>query len=89
MLIPLWESAPWWHLVYPDASHLSDCVVDWFPLPKGDPSLFVTGTAQGRVVMPPDWPILAVRLDFSGTRSSPPLSKREKRTKEIPYKKGL
>jgi hypothetical protein len=78
MLIPLWESAPWWHLVCPDVSHLFDRVVDWLPLPKGDPSLFVAGTAPGRAVLPPDWPILTDRLDFSGTRSSTPLSKRER-----------
>ena len=60
------------------SSHLSDCVVDGLPLPFGDPSLFVTGTAPGRAVLPPDWPILAVRLDFSGTRSSSPPSKRDR-----------
>jgi len=78
MLIPIWESAPWWQLVCPDASHFADCVVDWFPFPRGDLSLFVAGTALGWAVMPPDWPILAVRLDFSGSKSSPPLSKRDR-----------
>jgi hypothetical protein len=67
MLIPLWESAPWWHLVFPDASHLFDCFVKWLPLPRGHLTLFVVGTAPGRVVMPPDWPILTIRLDFSET----------------------
>jgi hypothetical protein len=28
MLIPLWDSAKWWHLVAPDRVHLSDKVVD-------------------------------------------------------------
>ena len=78
MLIPLWESAPWWHLVCPDASHLSDCVVDWLPLPRGDPSVFVAGTAPGRAILPPDWQIWAVRLDFSGTQSSPVLTRRDR-----------
>ena len=78
MLIPIWESAPWWHLVCPGANHFADCVVDWFSLPMGDPSLFVAGTAQGRTVMPPDWPILEVQLDFSGFVSSPSLSKRDR-----------
>ena len=78
VLIPIWESAPWWHLVCPNASRLSDSVVDWLPLPKGAASLFVAGTAPGRAVMSPDWPILAFRLDFSATRSFPPLSKRDR-----------
>ena len=54
MMIPIWESAPWWHLVFPDANHFVDCVVDWFLLPRGDPSLFVAGTAPSRDVLPPD-----------------------------------
>ena len=77
MLIPIWESAPWGHLVCPDASHFADCVVDWFSLPRGDPSLFVAGTAPGRTVLPPVWPILADRLDISGFESSPSLFKRD------------
>jgi hypothetical protein len=28
ILVPKWESSTWWHLVVPDASHLSDWVVD-------------------------------------------------------------
>ena len=28
MLIPLWESVPWWQVVSPDTNHFSDNVVD-------------------------------------------------------------
>jgi phytoene dehydrogenase-like protein len=70
MLIPLWDSAPWWQLVCPDTNHLSEFVVDWVALPRGDPSLFVAGTAPGRSVLPPDWPTMAVRVDFREARPS-------------------
>jgi hypothetical protein len=78
MLIPLWESATWWRLVVPDAAHFAEAVVDWVWLPRADPDLFVPGTAPGRVIEPPDWPIMAVRIDFSvgGDRRRIPLRDR-------------
>ena len=45
MLIPLWESAPWWHLVCPDTNNFSKYVVDWVWLPRDDQTLFVAGNA--------------------------------------------
>ena len=77
MLVPLWESATWWGLVVPDAAHFSEEVggLDW----RGDPSLFIPGGAPGgREVLPPDWPIMAVRFDFSpgGDRRRIPLRDR-------------
>ncbi len=73
MLIPMWDSAPWWQLVCPDTNHLSEFVVDWVALPRGDPTLFVAGTAPGRSVLPPDWSTMAVRVDFKEARPSPVL----------------
>jgi hypothetical protein len=51
----------------PDAAHFAEAVADWVWLPRADPNLFVPGTAPGRVIEPPDWPIMAVRIDFSVT----------------------
>ena len=80
MLIPLWDSAPWWQLVCPDTNHFSEFVVDWVALPRGDPSLFVAGSAPGRSVLPPDRPTMAVRVDFREAQFSsvPLLHKRER-----------
>jgi hypothetical protein len=66
VIVPLWESSTWWGLVVPDAAHLANEVVDWVWLDRSDPDLFVPGSAPGgRAVVPPDWPLLAVRVDFS------------------------
>ena len=78
MLIPLWESAPWWQLICPDIGHFADNVVDWVWLPRDDSSLFVAGTAPGRAVLPPDWLVMAVRVDFKEPRSAPFLNKRDR-----------
>ena len=65
MLIPSWESATRWRLVVPDEVHFDEAVVDWVWLPMSDPDLFVPGTAPGRTIEPPDWPVMAIRIDFS------------------------
>ncbi len=78
MLIPLWESAPWWQLVCPDAAHFAECVVDWVWLHRDDLALFVAGTTPGRAVLTPDWQFMAVRTDFSGGTSAGTLGKRER-----------
>ncbi len=36
-IVPMWESSTWWHLVTPMGRHLSEFVVDWVWLPRGDP----------------------------------------------------
>ena len=82
MLIPLWESAPWWQLVCPNTNHFSNNVVDWVWLPSDDLSLLVAVTAPRRAVLLHDWPVMAVRVDFMETRSSPLLSKRERCIRE-------
>ena len=69
-MIPLLKSAPGWQLICPDTNHVADNVVDWMWLPRDDPSLFVAGIAPGRAVLPPDWPVMAVRVDFTESRSS-------------------
>ena len=46
IIVPIWTSATWWHLIAPDAFHLSEFVVDWVWLSRNDPSLFVKGVAQ-------------------------------------------
>jgi len=51
LLVPMWESSIWWHLVVPDGPHLSEYVVDWMWLPKGDPDLFIGGKTPGRTIL--------------------------------------
>jgi hypothetical protein len=79
IIVPLWTSATWWHLIAPDALHLSEFVGDWVWLPRKVPSLFVQGAAQnGRAISPPSWQIMALRLDFSSNSSLIKLSKRNR-----------
>ncbi len=49
----------------PNVAHFAEAVVDWVCLPRSDPDLFVPGTTPRRAIEPPDWPIMAVRIDFS------------------------
>ena len=50
----------------PNAAHLANEVVEWVWLDMIDPDLFVPGSAPGkRAAVPPDWPLLAIRVDFS------------------------
>ncbi len=66
LLVSLRESATWWTLLVPDAIYFTEAVVDWVWLPKMEPTLFVPGVGpNGRDVTPPDWPFMAVRVDFS------------------------
>ena len=78
MLIPLWDSAPWWQLMCPDTNHFSDNVVDWVWLPRDDLTLFEAGIAPGRSVLPPDGTTMAVRVEFTEPMSYPLLSKRNR-----------
>jgi hypothetical protein len=83
IIVPLWTSATWWHLIAPDAFHLSEFVVDWVWLPRNDSSLFVQGKAQnGRTIDPPNWQLMALRVDFSSNNSFVKLSKRDRCIKE-------
>jgi hypothetical protein len=83
-MFPLRTSATWWHLIAPDAFHLSEFVVDWVWLPRNDPSLFVKGVAQnGSDISPQNWQIMALRVDFSTRSASPGLSKRERCIREF------
>jgi hypothetical protein len=65
VLVPVCESSTWWHLVVLDGRHLYEFVVDCMWLPRGDPNLFIGGTAPDRSVLPPKSPLLAIRVDFS------------------------
>jgi hypothetical protein len=79
IIVPFWVSSTWWGLVAPDADHLANGVVNLVWLDMSDPDLFVPGSAHGgRAVAPPDWPLLAVRVDFSeaGDRRRIPLCDR-------------
>ena len=62
----------------PDACHFVECVVDLVWLPKDDSSLFVADTTPRRAVLPPDWPFMAVSLDFSRESTAITLGKRER-----------
>ncbi len=65
LLVPNGESSNWWHLVVPDGPHLSEYVVDRVWLPRDDPSLFIGGETPGRMILSPNGPLMAVRVDFS------------------------
>ena len=78
MLIPLWEIAPWEHLVCPDACHIAECVLDWVWLPRDEPPLFVACTSPGKAVFLPDLQFMAVMLEFSGGNTTCTLGKRER-----------
>ncbi len=66
VIVPIWESSTWWGLVVPNPAHLANEVVDWVWLDRSDPDLFVPESALGgRAVVPPDWPLLAIRVDLS------------------------
>ena len=66
LLVSSWESVTWWTILVPDAIHFAEAVVDWVRLPRMEPTLFVPGVGPTRRdVTPPDWPIMAVRVDFS------------------------
>ncbi len=47
-------------------------------LPRDNPSLFVAGTTPDTSVLPPEWHIVADRVDFRELRASPLLTKRER-----------
>jgi len=53
------------YMVAPDMVHLSENVVDWVWLPRADPTLFISGVAPGRQVVPLDWQVMVIMLDFS------------------------
>jgi hypothetical protein len=79
IIVPLWTSATLWHLIALDAIHLYEYVVDWMWLPRNDPSLFISGqTPGGRVFSPPDWQIMALRVDVSSSQPNCVLSKRDR-----------
>jgi hypothetical protein len=45
IIVLLWTSYIWGHLIAPDVVHFSENVVDWLWLPRNDPSIFVSETA--------------------------------------------
>jgi hypothetical protein len=67
VVIPYWRGRPWWNLVAPNGSHLSNFVVDWVWIPR-EPSTFLTGESAGNQIVrnAPNWDVMAVRFDFSG-----------------------
>jgi hypothetical protein len=82
ILVPLWESATWWGLLAPDGVHLSEEVIDGVWLDRSVPDLFVPGTAPGgRAVAPPDWHVMAVRVDFSAGRRHVKTSRQDRCTR--------
>ncbi len=62
-----------------DINHFSINGVERVWLPRDDPTLLLAGTAPGWPVMPPDWPTMVVRVDFTELRSFPILNKRNRR----------
>jgi hypothetical protein len=65
MLVPLWQSSAWWGLFALGGVHFAEEVVDWVWLPKGGHNLFVPSSSPGgKDVVPPQWPVMAIRVDF-------------------------
>ena len=83
IIVPLWTSATWWHLVAPDSVHLSKFVVDWLWVPRNDPFVFVPGSAtDGRTIPTPNWQLMALRVDFSKESADYQLSFRDRCVQE-------
>jgi hypothetical protein len=83
IIVPLWTSATWWHLVAPDSVHLSKFVVDWLWVPRNDPFVFVPGSAPGgRTIPAPNWHLMALRVDFSQEPADFQLSTRDRCVQE-------
>jgi hypothetical protein len=53
-----------WHLVVPDGCHLTELLMDLMWLPKGNLNLFIVGMAPRRTILPPNWPLMAIWVDF-------------------------
>ena len=83
IIISLWASSAWWHLIAPDSVHLSNYVVDGLWVPRNDPYVFVPGSApDGRIVPTPHWQLMALRVDFSHESTGFQLSKRNRCVQE-------
>lgn len=66
LVVPQWESAPFWPLLCPDGKLFAEFVIGWHELPKME-MLFVPGRSgvtlfNGNV---PNTPVLALRVDFA------------------------
>jgi hypothetical protein len=83
IIIPLWTSSTWWHLIAPDSVHLSNYVVDWLWISRNDPYVFVPGSApDGRIIPAPHWQLMALRVDFSHESAGFQLSNRNRCVQE-------
>ncbi len=79
IIVPLWTSATWWHLIAPDSVHLSNSVIDWLWVPMNDLYVFVPGSAPGgRTIPAPNWQLMALCVDFSCKSSGFQLFKRNR-----------
>jgi hypothetical protein len=81
--VPLLTPSTLCHLITPDALHLPKFVGGWVWLPWKDPSLFVSVQIPGgRVISPPDWQIIELRVNFSSNQPSCVLPKRYRSIQE-------
>ncbi len=68
VVIHVWPSRPWWHLVAADGLHMSDVVVGWSAIPRSSET-FLPGRFSGNQHAhgSPKWKIIVVRFDYSDT----------------------
>ena len=66
VVLPLWPSRPWWHLVAADGQHLAYYVTDWVHLDRSR-DVFLPGRFSGNQEPRgrPSWRIIVARFDFS------------------------
>ena len=65
-----------------DAIHFAEAVVDLVWLPRMEPSLFVPGVDPGgRDIVPPDRPIMTVRVDSSAGANHRRIPLRDRRVR--------
>eukprot|EP00854_Cymbomonas_tetramitiformis_P012319 gene12319-biopygen12671 len=68
IIIPYWTSRHWWPILCPDGQHFAPFVRDWRELPRDTAeALFLPGAgrANERAVGPPNFRVMALRVDFS------------------------
>ena len=71
LVVPQWVSSPFWPLLYPDGINPAGFVQDCLELPRYD-SLFLPGRSGSNIFKGvPNTPVLALRLDFGGSRNNP------------------
>ncbi|KAK3263187.1 hypothetical protein CYMTET_27991 [Cymbomonas tetramitiformis] len=68
IIVPYWTGRHWWPLICPDGQNFAPFIRDWRELPRDTAeALFLPGAgrANERAVGPPNFRVLALRVDYS------------------------